>query len=65
MKTLITAVCAALVATSFAVTADAATKKKPQMTSKEATCKAEAKKKFTAIHFLKRRDYVKKCVGQA
>jgi len=66
MKTLITAMCAALIASSFAVQADAASKKKtPAMASKEATCKTEAKKKFSAIHFVKRSTYVKNCMGQA
>jgi hypothetical protein len=30
----------------------------------EASCKAQAAKKFSAIHFLKRRDFVNNCVGR-
>jgi len=70
MKSVLTVLTAALIVASFSLSADAATKKDAMkkdaaMAQKEATCKAEAKKKFTAVHFMKRRDYVKKCMGQA
>jgi uncharacterized membrane protein len=63
MRTLLTTLAASLLAISFATTADAATKKK--QTSTEASCKAQAAKKYSAVHFMKRRDYVKQCMGAA
>jgi predicted secreted protein len=63
MRTVLTSLAAGLLAVSFAASADAATKKK--QTSMEASCKAQAAKKYSAIHFMKRRDYVKKCMGTA
>ena len=71
MKSIITAVAAAFLAASFTLPADAAGSKKKETTgmssnsSKAATCKAEAKKKFTAMHPLKRRAFEKKCMGTA
>ena len=70
MKYLITTVAAAVIASSFAISADAASTQKKGMSSqasadKAATCKAEAKKKYSAIHILKRRSFEKKCMGQA
>ena len=68
MKSIVTAVAAALLATAFVIPADAAgTKKKETQVSaaKAAACKAEAKKKFSALHPLKRRAYEKKCMGTA
>jgi len=70
MKTLITAIAAAFLAASFTLPADAAGSKKSGMNSnasasKAATCKAEAKKKFSALHPLKRRSFEKKCMGTA
>ena len=63
MRTLLTTLAAGLLAISFTAIADAAPKKK--QISMEASCKAQAAKKYSAIHFLKRRDYVKRCVGSA
>jgi hypothetical protein len=52
-------------ASSFAITADAATKKPdPAMVAKEKNCKAEANKMFTALHPLKRRAHVKECMAK-
>ena len=70
MKYLITTVAAAVIAGSFAISADAASTHKKGMSSqasadKAASCKAEAKKKYSAIHILKRRSFEKKCMGQA
>lgn len=68
MKKIVTAVAAALLATAFTVSADAAATKKKETTvsaAKTASCKAEAKKKFSALHPLKRRSYEKKCMGTA
>jgi hypothetical protein len=63
MKSILTIMAAGLLAGSFAMSADAATKKSG-MTQVKAQCEAQAKKKFSAIHFLKRRDYVKNCMHQ-
>ena len=70
MKTVITAIAAAFLAATFTFSADAAGTKKSGMhsnasASKAATCKAEAKKKFSALHPLKRRSFEKKCMGTA
>jgi hypothetical protein len=32
---------------------------------REASCKAQAAKKFSAIHFIKRRNFVNECMGPA
>jgi hypothetical protein len=45
------------------VSADAAAKKHGTA-QLQAQCQAQAKKKYSAIHFLKRRDYVKNCMHQ-
>jgi hypothetical protein len=64
MKSIITIVAAGLLAGALAMSADAATKKKsPGMAQLQAQCQAQAKK-YSAIHFLKRRDYVKNCMHQ-
>lgn len=64
MKTLITIVSAAFLVSALSFSADAATAKKSVSASQQAACKAEAAKKYTAVHFLKRRAYVKRCMGQ-
>ena len=63
MKSIISIVAAGLLASAFAMTADAATKKSGAA-QLQAQCQAQAKKKYSAIHFLKRRDYVKSCMHQ-
>jgi purine-cytosine permease-like protein len=67
MKTLITTVAAAALATSFAMSADAASTKKKDtaMSAKQTACHEQAMKKYSAIHFLKRKAYEKKCMGTA
>jgi hypothetical protein len=55
------AIVAAVMATG--VSAEAATKKDPAMAQREASCKAQAAKKYSTIHFLKRRDFVNQCMG--
>lgn len=62
MKFIITIVSAGLLAAAFAASADAA--KKSGSAQLQAQCEAQAKKKYSAIHFLKRRDYVKNCMHQ-
>jgi hypothetical protein len=57
------AISAAILATG--VTAQAATKdRNAALAQREASCKAQAAKKYSAIRFLARRDYVNKCMGQ-
>jgi hypothetical protein len=63
MKSIITIAAAGLLAGAFAVSADAAAKKSGAA-QLQAQCQAQAKKKYSAIHFLKRRDYVKSCMHQ-
>jgi hypothetical protein len=63
MKSIVTIVAAGLLAGTFAMSADAATKKSGTA-QLQAQCQAQAKKKYSAIHFLKRRDYVKNCMHQ-
>ena len=57
------AIAAAVMATG--VSAEAATKKDPAIAQREASCKAQAAKKYSAIHFLKRRDFVNQCMGRS
>jgi hypothetical protein len=65
MKTLVTTAAAALLAVSFAASAEAATQKTTAMAQQEASCKAQAAKKFSAIRFLARRDFVNNCMGRS
>jgi hypothetical protein len=65
MKSIATAI--ALAATIFATGgyAQAATSKgkNTAMAQREASCKAQAAKKYSAIRFMARRDYVNKCMN--
>jgi hypothetical protein len=65
MKTAIITIMAGFIAASFAVSADAATKGdlRKAHVQHERSCKAQAAKKYSALHFMKRRDFVKKCMG--
>ena len=67
MKSIVTTIAAALLTTAFAVSADAASTKKTgtAMTAKQQACVEQAKKKYSAVHFLKRRAAEKKCMGTA
>ena len=66
MKAFIATIAAAFLAASLTLPADAASKKKDAaMAAKEKSCKDQAKKKFSAMHPLKRRGFEKKCMGQA
>jgi hypothetical protein len=62
-KLLISALATALVA-SFAVSAEAAGNKHKVSADVQASCKAQAAKKYSAIHFMKRRNFVNDCVAQ-
>ncbi len=62
-KLVISTVATALVL-SFAVSAEAAGNKQKMSADVQASCKAQAAKKFSAIHFLKRRNFANNCVAQ-
>jgi len=49
---------------SFAASAEAAGNKQKVSAKVQASCKAQVAKKYSAIHFLKRRDFVNSCVAQ-
>ena len=63
MKKLVIPTLAAALTMSFAVTAEAAGNKQVSA-DVQASCKAQAAKKFSAIHFLKRRDFANNCMAQ-
>ena len=62
-KLLISTVATALVA-SFAVSAEAAGNKQKVSAEVQASCKAQAAKKYSAIHFVKRHNVVNDCVAR-
>jgi len=62
-KLLISTLATALVA-SFAVSAEAAGNKQRMSADVQASCKAQAAKKYSAIHFIKRRNLVNDCMAQ-
>ena len=64
MKRLLISTMAAAVVASFAVSAEAAGNKQQVSADVQASCKAQAAKKFSAIHFLKRRNFANNCVAQ-
>ena len=65
MKSTFAIITVGLLASSLATSADAATQRKsPGMAQLQAQCQAQAKKKYSAIHFLKRRAFVKSCINQ-
>ena len=64
MKNLLLPTLAAAFAISFTLPAQAATNKHKVSADVQAACKDRAAKKFSAIHFLKRRDYVNNCIAQ-
>jgi hypothetical protein len=65
MKTAFAIVAAGLLAGSFAMSANAATKTKDSgIARRQAECQAQAKQKYSAVHFLKRRAFVKDCMRQ-
>ena len=65
MKKLLTPMVVAALALSFAVPANAAATKRTAAAQQEASCKVEAAKKFSAIHFIKRRNFVNNCMARA
>ena len=64
MKKLLISTVAAALAMSFAMSAEAATNKQKVSADVQASCKTQAAKKYSAIHFMKRRDFVNNCVAQ-
>jgi hypothetical protein len=64
MKTIIAVISAAFLVTSFGAITPAAAKDSPAMAQKRKDCKAEAAKKYTAVHFIKRNRFVKGCMGR-
>lgn len=62
MKRIATILFAAGLATAFSLSADAAMSRAQK--DRQAACKAQAAKKYTAIHFLKRNAYVKRCMAE-
>jgi hypothetical protein len=64
MKKLLIFTAAVALVASFAVSADAASHKPKMSADVQASCKAQAAKKFSAVHFLKRRNFVNNCVAQ-
>jgi len=64
MKKLLISVLATAVVVSFAASAEAAGNKQKVSAEVQASCKAQAAKKYSAIHFLKRRNFVNNCVAR-
>jgi len=64
MKKLFISFIAATLAVSFAVSAEAASNKQKVSADVQVSCKAQAAKKFSAVHFLDRRNFVNNCVAQ-
>jgi hypothetical protein len=64
MKKLLISVLATVLVAPFAVSAEAAGNKQKVSAEVQALCKAQAAKKYSAIHFMKRRDFVNNCVAQ-
>jgi BMFP domain-containing protein YqiC len=64
MNKLLISTMAAALAMSFAVSAEAAGNKQEVSADVQASCKTQAAKKFSAVHFLKRHNFVNNCVAQ-
>jgi hypothetical protein len=64
MKKLVISILVTTLALSAAVPTQAAGKKHTASADVQASCKAQAAKKYSAIHFMKRRDFVNNCVAQ-
>jgi hypothetical protein len=66
MKSIATAIAVTAAILAAGVSAQAATKgKNTAMAQREASCKAQAANKYSAVRFMARRDYVNKCMSQA
>ena len=64
MKKLLISALATVLVASFAVSAEAAGNKQKVSADVQASCKAQAAKKYSAIHFMKRSNFVNNCVAQ-
>lgn len=65
MKTIITIVSAAFLVTSFGVGVQAATPSARANTAQiRKDCKAQAARKYTAVHFIKRNRFVSACMNE-
>ena len=64
MKKILLTTMAAALALSFAVPAQAARHKQTASADVQSSCKAQAAKKFSAIHFIKRHNFVNQCVAK-
>jgi hypothetical protein len=64
MKKLFVPVMAAAVALCFSASGNAATGHKTVSAELQASCKAQAAKKFSAIHFIKRRNFANDCLAK-
>jgi hypothetical protein len=64
MKSFATAIAVAAAILAGGVSVQAATKN-TTAAQREASCKAQAAKKYSAIRFMARRDFVNKCMGHA
>ena len=62
MKKLLISTLATVLVMSFAVSAEAA--KQKVSADVQASCKAQAAKKYSAIHFMKRNNFVNNCVAE-
>jgi hypothetical protein len=64
MKKLLISTLATALVVSFAVSAEAAGNKQKVSADVQASCEAQAAKKYSAIHFVKRHNFVNNCVAQ-
>lgn len=58
------AITATILATGIPAEAATKTGKDAAVAQREASCKAQAAKKFSAVRFMARKDYVDKCMGR-
>jgi hypothetical protein len=65
-KLIVSALATALVAgvAGVAVSAEAAGNKQKVSAEVQASCKAQANKKYSVIHFMKRRNFTNNCIAQ-
>ena len=64
MKKLLISTLATSLVASLAVSAEADGNKQKVSPQVQASCKAQAAKKFSVIHFIKRRNFVDNCAAQ-
>lgn len=64
MKAIIAVITATFLVTSFGTISPAAAKDSPAMAQKRKECKAEAARKYSAVHFIKRSKFVTACMNR-